>query len=113
MGRHGSLTSSSNSLNSSSLEKTSSTNSLNSQNDSCENILHYDDSRVSSSVHDYDDNCLVDIDEPVEPIYNQFKKVDEELRELMSKPPSTTGWNPVSNSFHNNNIKNKAKNLDI
>ncbi|XP_063887293.1 serine-rich adhesin for platelets-like isoform X2 [Scylla paramamosain] len=32
--------------------------------------------------------------EPVEPIFNQFRKVDQELRELMSKPHSTSGWDP-------------------
>ncbi|XP_050688581.1 uncharacterized protein LOC126981511 isoform X5 [Eriocheir sinensis] len=32
--------------------------------------------------------------EPVEPIFNQFRKVDQELRELMSKSHSTTGWDP-------------------
>ncbi|XP_068248556.1 LOW QUALITY PROTEIN: uncharacterized protein [Palaemon carinicauda] len=71
---------------SSSIEKTSSTNSLSSANGSVEN-LH--SSNIENSRH-------VDPDEPVEPIYSQFKKVDEELRELMSKPPSTTGWNPRS-----------------
>ncbi|XP_066965937.1 uncharacterized protein [Macrobrachium rosenbergii] len=74
----------SNSSVASSIEKTSSTNSLNSANGSVEN-LH------SSNI---ENSRPVDPDEPVEPIYSQFKKVDEELRELMSKPPSTTGWNP-------------------
>ncbi|KAG7174742.1 Actin-2-like 4 [Homarus americanus] len=72
------------SLASSTLEKTSSTNSLNSAGGSMENLL-------SPSL---DNLRQVDPNEPVEPIFNQFKKVDEELRELMSKPPSTTGWNP-------------------
>ena len=71
---------------------------MNSNSGSNENLLDYDDSsRVSSTIPDYDkeDNVLIDVDEPIEPIYSQFKKYDDELRELMSKPPSTTGWNPV------------------
>ncbi|XP_069949380.1 uncharacterized protein [Cherax quadricarinatus] len=72
------------SLVSSSLEKTSSTNSLNSVSDSVENLL----------APAFENLQQMEPEEPVEPIYNQFKKVDEELRELMSKPPSTTGWNP-------------------
>lgn len=72
------------SLVSSSLEKTSSTNSLNSVSDSVENLL----------APAFENLRQMEPEEPVEPIYNQFKKVDEELRELMSKPPSTTGWNP-------------------
>ena len=67
------------SLASSSLEKSSSTNSLNSA-PSTENLL---------------DGDLHDPDEPVEPIFCQFQKVDEELRELMSRPTSTSGWDPV------------------
>lgn len=84
--------SSTSSLASSTLEKTSSTTSLNSGGGSCENLL----SPVSAMAENGRAQQIVDPDEPVEPIFNQFKKVDEELRELMSKPPSTTGWNPVS-----------------
>lgn len=68
------------SLASSSLEKSSSNTSLNSA-PSTENLL---------------DGDPHDPDEPVEPIFCQFQKVDEELRELMSRPTSTTGWDPVS-----------------
>ncbi|XP_069994038.1 uncharacterized protein [Penaeus vannamei] len=82
--------SSTSSLASSTLEKTSSTTSLNSGGGSCENLL----SPVSAMAENGRAQQIVDPDEPVEPIFNQFKKVDEELRELMSKPPSTTGWNP-------------------
>ncbi|XP_071514586.1 uncharacterized protein [Panulirus ornatus] len=70
------------SLASSTLEKTSSTNSLSSTCSSMENLL---------SPSQLDNRRQ---EEPVEPIYNQFKKVDEELRELMNRPPSTTGWDP-------------------
>lgn len=84
--------SSTSSLASSTLEKTSSTTSLNSAGGSCENLL----SPVSAMAENGRSQPIIDPDEPVEPIFNQFKKVDEELRELMSKPPSTTGWNPVS-----------------
>ncbi|XP_042889059.1 uncharacterized protein LOC122264288 isoform X2 [Penaeus japonicus] len=82
--------SSTSSLASSTLEKTSSTTSLNSAGGSCENLL----SPVSAMAENGRSQPIIDPDEPVEPIFNQFKKVDEELRELMSKPPSTTGWNP-------------------
>ncbi|KAF2365593.1 Pleckstrin domain [Trinorchestia longiramus] len=64
------------SLASSSLEKSSSNTSLNSA-PSSENLL---DGELTN--------------EPVEPIFCQFQKVDEELRELMSRPTSTSGWDP-------------------
>ncbi|XP_018019805.1 uncharacterized protein LOC108676261 [Hyalella azteca] len=64
------------SLASSSLEKSSSNTSLNSA-PSSENLL---DGEHNSG--------------PVEPIFCQFQKVDEELRELMSRPTSTSGWDP-------------------
>ncbi|XP_076064584.1 uncharacterized protein LOC143038846 [Oratosquilla oratoria] len=84
--------SSNSSLASSTLEKTSSTNSLAStENGSTENL-------VNSDIREFVENertVIMDPDEPVEPIFNQFKSVDEELKELMSKPPSTTGWNPL------------------
>ena len=85
--QHGSLSRkmSGSSLASSSLEKSSSINSLNSA-PSTENLL--------------DGEGRHDPDEPVEPIFCQFQKVDEELRELMSRPTSTSGWDPVS-SFIN------------
>ena len=79
--KHGNLSRklSGSSLASSSLEKSSSNTSLNSA-PSTENLLEGD---------------LHESDEPVEPIFCQFQKVDEELRELMSRPTSTTGWDPV------------------
>ncbi|KAK7071837.1 hypothetical protein SK128_000430, partial [Halocaridina rubra] len=76
--------SSNSSISSSTLEKTSSTNSLNSTTGSVENLMS-----ANNEI-----NRAITSDELVEPIYSQFKKVDEELKELMSKPPSTTGWNP-------------------
>ncbi|CAL4061323.1 unnamed protein product [Meganyctiphanes norvegica] len=80
------------SLASSSLEKASSTNSLNSQGGSSENLLGpsiENGSPRENGNHHYDE-------EPVEPIFNQFKQVDEELRQLMKRPPTTVGWNPRS-----------------
>lgn len=86
--------SSTSSLASSTLEKTSgSTNSLNSPSGSVENLL---------PAPSQDALRQVDPDEPVEPIFQQFKNVDDELRELMSRPPSTTGWNPVGSTHYNN-----------
>ncbi|KAK3861535.1 hypothetical protein Pcinc_032523 [Petrolisthes cinctipes] len=85
LGQSRKTSSSVSSLASSTLEKTSSTNSLNSPSASVENLL---------SNAPADNTRQVDPDEPVEPIYNQFKMVDQELRDLMSKPPSTSGWNP-------------------
>ncbi|KAK4319682.1 hypothetical protein Pmani_009416 [Petrolisthes manimaculis] len=85
LGQSRKTSSSVSSLASSTLEKTSSTNSLSSPSASVENLL---------SNAPADNTRPVDPDEPVEPIYNQFKMVDQELRDLMSKPPSTSGWNP-------------------